>query len=110
MLYYNVKHQYPSWVDYFATEYLCPWQVDEDEIVWVWDWPDLVKGPDWYSNVVIRAYQAHEEKRHPSRSGDCELANIMDSLTRKFATGDWQAKPLTHLSQIVEACGCQGGA
>lgn len=57
LLYYGIDDPYENGHKYYMKEYLCLWQVNEDEVVGTWSWDELSKNPKWYEAVVLPHWQ-----------------------------------------------------
>jgi hypothetical protein len=67
MAYYGVENPYGTG-NYYEDHYLCLWEVSKPEVVghWRWDW--LVGNRNWYKNIILRAFEKHNE---PTGSDVC---------------------------------------
>jgi hypothetical protein len=60
MRYYQVD---PDWGDYslYRDEYLCLWEVTPEEVVGHWEWNELINDANWYEDLILPAFNAHNE-------------------------------------------------
>lgn len=88
MDYYEVQDPYGMSNQYYKDHFLCIWEVLEDEIVGHWKWKDLDENPQWYEEIIMPAFKAHEE-RMKMKSLDDEilgLSSAMSKTSRMFFT------------------------
>ncbi|KAI1316093.1 hypothetical protein F5Y16DRAFT_393242 [Xylariaceae sp. FL0255] len=57
MAHYGIEDPYGRNNEYYADEYLCLWQVTPAEIVGHWSWDELERVSNWYSDIIIPAFE-----------------------------------------------------
>ena len=68
MIYYEVLDPYNNDYRYYEKQYLCLWQVDAPEVVGRWNWAELENHRRWYEDIVLPAYNRHEDRRQSALS------------------------------------------
>ncbi|OAQ79741.1 hypothetical protein VFPBJ_05326 [Purpureocillium lilacinum] len=62
MEHYGIEDPYDD-SDYYENHYACLWEVTPEEIVRKWEWDELMKSneKDWYEEIVLPAFQQHDD-------------------------------------------------
>ncbi|KAE8354305.1 hypothetical protein BDV28DRAFT_147240 [Aspergillus coremiiformis] len=82
MQHYGVRDPFCKFYECYRDEYLCLWEVTADEIVGHWDWTDLIQMTDWYTEIILPAFQIHNMRLLTGPSGQRmqEVLALLDAL------------------------------
>jgi mRNA deadenylase 3'-5' endonuclease subunit Ccr4 len=62
MSYYGVSDPYDESSRYYKNHLICLWEVTAEEVVGHWKWDDLLKIDCWYEQVILPAFEEHNDK------------------------------------------------
>ena len=62
MEHYGIEDPYGD-SNYYENHYICLWEVTPEGIVRKWEWDELMKDneKDWYEQIVVPAFQQHDD-------------------------------------------------
>ncbi|KAF1936633.1 hypothetical protein EJ02DRAFT_358689, partial [Clathrospora elynae] len=84
MAYYSIPDPYQRGNEYYRNHYVCPWVINEEEVVGSWEWGKLATNEDWYEEVVVPAFNKFKKEKEPGPTTACastfNMSEVMENL------------------------------